>query len=243
VERALRAMWCGETGNESQRKYSENLRNIIDELFAPKDAVPVVQCTNAYEPVSSVSAEEAKYLVGGLWTSTKYDPYEHQYQCWRTLLKDKSAEGKPMSICVTTGTGSGKTECFMMPLVKDLIEQKETDQVQALFLYPLNALMEDQKERLEELLKDTNLTYTVYNGDLPDYEPKNTDTSKEAERLRKRIRQIRGWDEKSNEYKFKHLVYTREKVRKTHLIFCLLILPCWNIYFFVVKMRLLPIRN
>ena len=214
VERALRAMWCGETGNESQRKYSEKLRQVIKEIFAPKDAVPVVQCMNSYEAVKSVSAAEAKALVGPLWTSTKFNPYEHQYQCWRTLLKDKSPNGKPMSICVTTGTGSGKTECFMMPLVKDLTDQKKSDQIQALFLYPLNALMEDQKERLEELLEGTHLTYTVYNGDLPDFEPKDTDSSAEADRLRKRIRQIRGWDEKKGEYKFKHMIYTREQVRK-----------------------------
>src|SRR5574344_3010100 len=175
VERALRAMWCGETGNESQRKYSEKLRQVIKEIFAPKDAVPVVQCMNSYEAVKSVSAAEAKALVGPLWTSTKFNPYEHQYQCWRTLLKDKSPNGKPMSICVTTGTGSGKTECFMMPLVQDLVEYNATHdvegQIQALFLYPLNALMEDQKERLEKMLAGTGIKYTVYNGDLPEKEP------------------------------------------------------------------------
>lgn len=213
VERALRAMWCGESGNESQQAYSEKLREIIKQLFAPKEAVPVVQCMNSYESVHSVSEVDAKNLVGGLWTKS-YSPYEHQYKSWKALLNDKFEGGKPMSICVTTGTGSGKTECFMLPLVKDLIDKGTKDQIQALFLYPLNALMEDQKERLEELLEGTNLTYTVYNGDLPEDEPGKNDHSDQAERLRKRIKQIRGYNEQTGEYKFKHMLHTRRLVRK-----------------------------
>lgn len=217
VERTLRSMWCGETVNESQEAYAKQIGKVIKEMFAPKDAVPVVQCMNAYRPVNSVPADEAKALVGGLWTSTKFVPYEHQYQSWRTLLKDKTEEGLPMSICVTTGTGSGKTECFMMPLVCDLAAQRMKNQVQALFLYPLNALMEDQKERLEALLKDTDLTYTVYNGDLPEDEPKPDNQSKEARELRRRIAQIRGEqrDKDGNvTYKFPKMLYTRKMVRK-----------------------------
>lgn len=214
VEHALRAMWCGESGNDSQQIYSEKLRKVIREIFAPEEAVPVVQCMNAYEAVHTVTAQDAKALVGGLWTNTKFAPYEHQYQCWRTLLNDTTTDGKPMSVCVTTGTGSGKTECFMIPLVRDLIDEHRVDQIQALFLYPLNALMEDQKERLEELLEGTNLSYTVYNGDLPEDVPDSKDNSSAADRLRKRIRQLRGWNEETGEYKYKHMLYTRKMVRK-----------------------------
>lgn len=215
VERALTAMWCGESGNESQQQYSKKLQEEIRRIFAPEDAKPVVQCMNSYEAVHSVAANVAKALVGGLWKTEKYNPYEHQYQSWRYLLEEKTEDDNPMSICVTTGTGSGKTECFMMPLVKDLIDKKKNGQIQALFLYPLNALMEDQKERLEELLEGTDLTYTVYNGDLPEREPADDDYSKAAELTRKRIELIRGWDSVKQDYKYKHLLYTRDKVRKT----------------------------
>ena len=167
VQRALTAMWCGEASNESQIAYIRQMKEVIGDLFAPKNAVPVVQCMNSYKPVESVDENKAKAVVGTLWQA-EYSPYEHQYQCWNTLLNEKTSDGKPMSICVTTGTGSGKTECFMMPLVHDLVNQEQNGFIQALFLYPLNALMEDQKERLEALLKGTNLTYAVYNGDLPE---------------------------------------------------------------------------
>lgn len=226
VERALVAMWCGESANDSQRSYIKQLKTIIGDLFAPKNAVPVVQCMNSYKPVHSVSAQEAKAIVGSLWKEP-YPPYEHQYKSWDTLLNSKTQDGKPKSIVVTTGTGSGKTECFMMPLVYDLNRHVISDEIQALFLYPLNALMEDQKERLEKLLAGTDLYYTVYNGDLPEKEPKETDKSEDAEKMRKRIEQVTGGKyvfhqpvphEKGyyvlENMKYSHMRYTREQVRK-----------------------------
>lgn len=233
VERTLAAMWCGESHNDSQRAYIKQMKKIIGDLFAPKNAIPVVQCMNSYIPVKKAEEEKAKALVGALW-KFPYAPYEHQYKCWDVLLNQKTDDGKPKSIVVTTGTGSGKTECFMMPLVHDLSKNALPDEIQALFLYPLNALMEDQKGRLEELLTaaeastKTKLTYTVYNGDLPEIEPGETDDSEDAEKLRKSIEQVTGGkyefikerpDEKGkyvlSKVKYSHMVYTRKAVRDT----------------------------
>ena len=165
-------MWCGEARNESQKGYINQLTKLIPEVFAPKDAMPLVQCMNNYENVYPEHEAEAEEMLGTLWRKSlpegvTYQPYEHQFQCWRTLLKDKTPDGKNMSIVVTTGTGSGKTECFMLPLVQDLIDNYVAEEVQAIFLYPLNALMEDQKARMEKLLAGTNLKFAVYNGDMP----------------------------------------------------------------------------
>ena len=118
VEKTLSAMWCGEARNGSQKGYVDQLNKIIPEVFAPKDAMPLVQCMNSYEAVYPEHEAEAEEMVGELWRKTlppgiSYKPYEHQFQCWKALLRDRSPEGKPMSIVVTTGTGSGKTECFM----------------------------------------------------------------------------------------------------------------------------------
>lgn len=232
VEKTMLSMWCGESSNDSQASYIAQLRKLIGDLFAPHNAEPVVQCMNSYLPVHSVTAAEAEAIVGNLWRKTLpkgkyYAPYEHQYLSWDNLLRrtvEIKGEQKPKSICVTTGTGSGKTECFMLPLVYDLLQQGAGDVVQsrtikAIFLYPLNALMEDQKERLEQLLEGTNLTYTVYNGDLPENEPKADDNSTEANRLRARIKQLRGEyvDEATGEtkYRFGKMLYTRRQVRQT----------------------------
>lgn len=98
-----------------------------------------------------------------------YPPYEHQYKSWKALLNDNK------SIVVTSGTGSGKTECFMVPLVhnltKDLTDGGERKKaVEAIFLYPLNALMEDQKERIDNYItfSEKNLKFAVYNGTTPE---------------------------------------------------------------------------
>lgn len=222
VEKTLAAMWCGEARNESQKGYINQLKMIIPEVFAPKDAMPLVQCMNSYETVYPEHEAEAKEMVGTLWqkcmpnADTYYPPYEHQYQCWKTLLKEKTPDGKNMSIVVTTGTGSGKTECFMLPLVQDLIEHHIPEQVQAIFLYPLNALMEDQKARMEKLLAGTNLTFAVYNGDMPEFLPNEED--KNYKKVLRKIDAIRGItrDEAGNviEEKYPHVIATRAELRQ-----------------------------
>ena len=224
VEKTLAAMWCGEARNKSQKGYINQLKMIIPEVFAPKDAMPLVQCMNSYETVYPEHEAEAKEMVGTLWqkcmpnADSYYPPYEHQYQCWKTLLKEKTPDGKNMSIVVTTGTGSGKTECFMLPLVQDLIEHHIPEQVQAIFLYPLNALMEDQKARMEKLLAGTNLTFAVYNGDMPEFLPNEED--KNYKKVLRKIDAIRGItrDEAGNviEEKYPHAVsYTHLRAHET----------------------------
>ena len=220
VEKTLSAMWCGEARNESQKAYIEQLRKIIPEVFTPKDAIPLVQCMNSYETVYPAHVAEAEKMLGTLWKKTLpagivYAPYEHQYQCWKTLLKDKSPDGKNMSIVVTTGTGSGKTECFMLPLVQDLIDHHENELVQAIFLYPLNALMEDQKARMEKLLAGTDLTFAVYNGDMPERIPPPEDRN--YKKVLRKVDNIRGVtrDAECNiiEEKYPHVIATREELR------------------------------
>jgi len=221
VEKTLSAMWCGEARNESQKGYIEQLTKLIPEVFAPKDAMPLVQCMNSYETVYEEHAEEAEEMLGTLWKKTlppgeSYLPYEHQYQCWKTLLKEKTPEGKYKSIVVTTGTGSGKTECFMLPLVQDLIDNYVAEEVQAIFLYPLNALMEDQKARMEKLLAGTNLKFAVYNGDMPQYIPAREDSN--YKKVLRKVDAIKGItrDEQDNviDEKYPHVIATREELRQ-----------------------------
>lgn len=63
------------------------------------------------------------------------------------------------NLIVTTGTGSGKTESFLFPVLSRILEMKKNSQtangVKALLIYPMNALVNDQLERFREILKDT----------------------------------------------------------------------------------------
>jgi DEAD/DEAH box helicase domain-containing protein len=93
-------------------------------------------------------------------------PYVHQLQAWKTL---RGPETK--SAVITTGTGSGKTECFMMPILEDLIAERVMSGaplkgVRALFLYPLNALINSQQERLDAWTQSfgEDIRFCLYNG-------------------------------------------------------------------------------
>jgi len=99
-------------------------------------------------------------------------PYKHQITAWQHLLSDT-----PKSAIVTTGTGSGKTECFMVPILDDLIRQSEQQNnalvgVSALFLYPLNALINSQQERLDAWTKPfgNKIRFCLYNGNTEESE-------------------------------------------------------------------------
>ncbi|MCQ2258630.1 MAG: DEAD/DEAH box helicase [Bacteroidaceae bacterium] len=145
---------------------SHPMRPAVNELFdrEPLLAEPVFQSTFGWEPSTDDTWRETLNpdVIKKLGIGEKHNPYKHQAESWKSL-----AEGK--SIVVTSGTGSGKTECFMYPVLNDLYEQGRPNAIEAIFLYPLNALMEDQKKRLSEYCKATNLHFAVYNGDTPEY--------------------------------------------------------------------------
>lgn len=93
-------------------------------------------------------------------------PYLHQVKAWRTLT---SPETK--SALITAGTGSGKTECFLVPLLDSLYRrQEQVTGVEAIMLYPLNALIASQQERLDAWTKPAGgkIRYCLYNGNLPE---------------------------------------------------------------------------
>jgi len=74
-------------------------------------------------------------------------PYRHQLAAWNTL-----ASPTPKSLVVTSGTGSGKTECFLVPILNSMVKEAQDEGVlegvRALFIYPLNALIKSQQDRL-----------------------------------------------------------------------------------------------
>lgn len=182
VKKALKAMWCSDAHSDTQQEYADQIAKLIDsELFASERYMPLVQCMDRYETIPDSEVAQANGLVGGLWTKP-FAPYKHQKQCWQELNVGNS-------IVVTTGTGSGKTECFMLPLVSHLIKEAARGQVNAIFLYPLNALMEDQKQRLQELLGGTSLRFAVYNGNLPYDDGESATSAKLKEHLKRQVQE------------------------------------------------------
>lgn len=74
---------------------------------------------------------------------------------------------------VSTGTGSGKTECFLYPIISKCLELRDANAapgISAVIVYPMNALAEDQLGRLRSLLAGTGIPFGIYVGKTPDYE-------------------------------------------------------------------------
>ncbi|MDD4207898.1 MAG: DEAD/DEAH box helicase [Mesotoga sp.] len=92
------------------------------------------------------------------------DLYLHQEKSIRKVVE------KDRNIVVATGTGSGKTEAFLIPVLDFLFREKESGKlcpgVRALLLYPMNALANDQIKRLRTLLsKQSDITFGIYTGE------------------------------------------------------------------------------
>ena len=88
--------------------------------------------------------------------------YLHQEKAIEKIISGKN-------VVVSTGTGSGKTNCFLIPVINELLREKEKGQlnegVRAIFIYPMNALANDQIKGLREILMAyPDIRFGVYNG-------------------------------------------------------------------------------
>jgi ATP-dependent helicase YprA (DUF1998 family) len=90
--------------------------------------------------------------------------YGHQEQAIRAIHSGKTT-------LVSTGTGSGKTECFLYPIISRCLELKDQNApagIVAVIVYPMNALAEDQLGRLRDLLAGTGISFGMYVGKTPE---------------------------------------------------------------------------
>lgn len=85
--------------------------------------------------------------------------YTHQETAIRRLCADNR------NVVISSGTGSGKTECFLIPILNDLLIDPSPG-VRAVLIYPMNALVNDQLDRLRVLLKGTDITFGRYTSEL-----------------------------------------------------------------------------
>lgn len=89
-------------------------------------------------------------------------PYRHQAEAGHRI-----AAGQPTVIA--TGTGSGKTEAFLMPIIDYCLRTRAagaaSDSVKAILVYPMNALANDQCGRIRRLLEGTPVSFGRYTGE------------------------------------------------------------------------------
>lgn len=90
-----------------------------------------------------------------------FAPYMHQHRAFERL-----ATTHPQSTLVATGTGSGKTECFLYPILNYCLQERRQG-IKAIIVYPMNALATDQARRFAKEVAGLTpqLTVGMFTGD------------------------------------------------------------------------------
>ena len=161
-----------------QKKLSEELEKTVSNG-------PFVEIKDSFRSGKSIeemiSDGKLSPLFRDLEKNKKYPPklplsrplYLHQQKAIEKIVAGKN-------VVVSTGTGSGKTNCFVIPVINELLREKArgqlNDGVRAIFIYPMNALANDQIKGLREILMAyRDIRFGVYNGGT---ENKETDAIK-----------------------------------------------------------------
>ncbi|AFR06526.1 DEAD/DEAH box helicase [Nocardiopsis alba] len=181
--------------SDSYRRYLRSLLPVRDPALARALAEqinesellskgPLLEATPAYE-----TGRTPRELIAEGVLSSGFDSltgpavhldrplYTHQEEAIRKARQKRN-------LVVATGTGSGKTESFLLPVLNELQEEHERGElgpgVRAILLYPMNALANDQLKRLREslLAHSPHITFGRYTGETKETEQQALDSFK-----------------------------------------------------------------
>ena len=168
---------------ESLRSYIEAQYHIRDEslirerrrLLEEAGAVsqrPFVESTPVYEldaPYAELALPASVKAVLSRLAELDIGIYGKPYIHQATALK--AFFTRHADLIVATGTGSGKTESFLMPIIGHLTAEAQTRPntaalpgVRALLLYPMNALVNDQLSRIRRLFGTERASAIISRG-------------------------------------------------------------------------------
>lgn len=139
------------------------LQACVDQMVQPENlwSRPYIESSPAYESTENGIASSnlpdnlKSFFVElankrlGVYTT----PFKHQIEALENAHAGKD-------LFVSTGTGSGKTECFMWPLLSRLASEAAASSgwiergVRVIVMYPMNALVTDQIGRLRQMVGD-----------------------------------------------------------------------------------------
>lgn len=131
---------------------------------------PYLEATPPYRQGRSIQDLISEELLSPLFSALDGESlplertlYLHQEEAIRKLVNRRN-------LIIATGTGSGKTEAFIIPILHHLLEQERRSElgpgVRAMLLYPMNALANDQMKRLRAILKNWRfITFGRYTGE------------------------------------------------------------------------------
>jgi len=160
---------------------SEQAKKMLMGRSSPLIKGPYVSLTRSYKPGDEIKNFIKKdKLHPALEVIAEYPRLlSHQQKVLEAVLENNHC-------LVATGTGSGKTESFLYPIVNhclNLRDKNAPEGIVAILVYPMNALAYDQLTRLRTLLAGTGITFGLYVGSTPatNEELSNTVKMKEKE--------------------------------------------------------------
>jgi len=141
--------------NKGLREYIKTTFPVSNRFF--KGSVDhIVEHGNLFKPPFfsvrmpfQVSDSDNRWFDG---VNLGFNPFIHQ-----ELSFDRLCGETPRSTLVATGTGSGKTECFLYPILEYCYQNRGEPGIKAIIIYPMNALATDQANRIARLIYNTPL--------------------------------------------------------------------------------------
>ena len=145
--------------------YATDIKSQVDAIYCQNQfwPEPLIQVNPNYKVTTSVGDLVAKKVLHPLCekifaiNNRPLDLYKHQEQAVAL-----AAQGE--SYVVTTGTGSGKSLCFFIPLVNAILQQKEKDKkakTRAIIIYPMNALANSQLEEINKYVGNSGSSNAI----------------------------------------------------------------------------------
>ncbi len=146
-------------------KIEQFVREELDKGHLWKD--PLIQINPAYKKSADINALVNEGILHS--ECKKYFPdfhfYYHQEQAFRCAKSNEP-------YVVTTGTGSGKSLSYVVPIINDLLQNPQLKGIRAILVYPMNALINSQEEEINKFLakykeksgKDSHIRVARYTG-------------------------------------------------------------------------------
>lgn len=184
------------------RAYLKGIWESTDEkaaLFAPPVAEPLFPYPSCGKTINQLIEEKVLHPWMSHYVDQAAVGERPQYTLYTHQLK-AIQESKEHHIVVASGTGSGKTECFLYPMINNLLQSEDEQEIQQdgvriLLIYPTNALVNDQCDRIKALLNGGNnpakLSVGKYTGQTRTQEEERVRRQAAAENYRCDRQQLR----------------------------------------------------